>query len=380
MAANQKRARNLTTWIGAADCAARTGLSARALRLYEQQQLIKPIRDANGWRRYSSTDLSRLNTIAVLKILGLSLSQIRTQLSTGSSSLEGVLRIQMEAWKARKATAEEAIALVEGALNQVKLHRQVSIDQMCELVRRLEMNSYVPGFRRLIAENITPDESQSWSTWWAQHPDDLAESGRYFEAQNVLFHELKAAMDAGVDAGSTQAGSLMVRWESLLLTHHVRERAVRQMRWNYDVTLKWYTVGHKNRVAEREFEDGVAASDIYTPEFAAFLDAAYQKSDHGKALNAVHDAVATAMAAGKSPSSAEAQRLAQRFSALCAALSLGDPLIHAQFALFIERVNHGDQERSKSKAWHFLQMALEAHHTSRPALRGKSPQPELRAD
>jgi DNA-binding transcriptional MerR regulator len=104
-----------TAWISAAQCAARTGLSARALRVYEQQKLLKPARDSNGWRQYSSADLTRLNTIAVLKALGLTLSQIRAQLVSGSSSLEGVLHMQMEAWRARKTAAEDAIALVQGS-------------------------------------------------------------------------------------------------------------------------------------------------------------------------------------------------------------------------------------------------------------------------
>jgi DNA-binding transcriptional MerR regulator len=366
-----------TSWISAAQCAALTGLSARALRVYEQQKLLKPVRDSNGWRRYSSADLTRLNTIAVLKALGLTLSQIRAQLVSGSASLEGVLHMQMEAWRARRTAAEDAIALVQGALKHIRRHREIPVDRMCELVRCLEINGYVPDYQGLIAKHITTDDSQAWSAWWVEHPDDLAESGRYLEAQSFLFRELKAAMDAGANPGATQVGSLMARWESLFLRHHVRERAVRQMSWNYDVTLKWYTVGHKNRVAERESKNRKAGEDdLYTAEFAGFLDAAYQQSAHGRALNAVHDAAAALIAARASPSSPEAQRLAVRFAALCSTFSLGDPLIHAQFALFIERVNHGSEEPKKAKSWQFLKTALEIHRAfvSRPGRKNSAPE------
>ena len=64
-------------WLNAADCAARTGLTIRALRVYEREGLLKPGRAANGWRRYGPDDLLRLNTISVLKALGLTLAQIR---------------------------------------------------------------------------------------------------------------------------------------------------------------------------------------------------------------------------------------------------------------------------------------------------------------
>ena len=376
MAAKRKIMAN--TWIGAAECSARTGLSTRALRIYEQQNLIKPARDSHGWRRYSGVDLTRLNTIAVLKALGLTLSQIRSQLKSGSSSLEGVLRMQMDAWLARKAAAEDAIALVRGALEHVKRHREVSIDRMCELVRCLEMNSYIPDIRGLIAKHITADDSQAWSAWWVEHPDDLAESGRYFEAQNSLFRELKAAMDAGAKPADPQVRSLMARWESILLLHHVRERAVRQMSWNYDLTLKWYTVGHKNRVAEPEIADRkVRGNDLYTVSFAAFLDAAYQNSAHGKAMNVVHEATAALIAKGKLPLSLEGRRVANSFAALCNKFSLGDPLIHAQFASFIERVNHGSEQPRKAKIWNFLEAALREHSTSASTPRDKYLPPAL---
>ena len=52
-------------WLTAADCAARTGLTVRALRVYERAGLLKPGHSANGWRRYGPDDLMRLNTISV---------------------------------------------------------------------------------------------------------------------------------------------------------------------------------------------------------------------------------------------------------------------------------------------------------------------------
>lgn len=44
--------------------AARTGLTVRALRVYEREGLLRPSRAANGWRRYGPNDLMRLNTIS----------------------------------------------------------------------------------------------------------------------------------------------------------------------------------------------------------------------------------------------------------------------------------------------------------------------------
>src|SRR5690348_15051292 len=66
-----------TEWLTAAECALRTGLTVRALRVYESYGLITPGRSAAGWRRYGAQELLKLNEIGLLKILGLTLNQIR---------------------------------------------------------------------------------------------------------------------------------------------------------------------------------------------------------------------------------------------------------------------------------------------------------------
>jgi DNA-binding transcriptional MerR regulator len=83
-------------FLTAAECAARTGVTVKALRIYERQGLIKPPRSPNGWRRYGPTELERLNSIVILKGLGLTLSQIRSVLAEKPPSLLRILRIHAE--------------------------------------------------------------------------------------------------------------------------------------------------------------------------------------------------------------------------------------------------------------------------------------------
>lgn len=63
-------------YLTAAERASRTGLTIRALRVYEQFGLISPTRTAGGWRQYGQHDIVRLHTINVLKAAGLSLLKI----------------------------------------------------------------------------------------------------------------------------------------------------------------------------------------------------------------------------------------------------------------------------------------------------------------
>jgi DNA-binding transcriptional MerR regulator len=128
-------------FLSAADCASRTGLTARALRVYEEFGLIAPRRSAGGWRQYGPHDLMKLNTIALLKTAGLSLAQIGevTCSSAGEPTLQQFLAIQLDTWKRRRADAERGQAIAEAALNRLRADQSLSVDELCKLIRSLEM-------------------------------------------------------------------------------------------------------------------------------------------------------------------------------------------------------------------------------------------------
>jgi DNA-binding transcriptional MerR regulator len=128
-------------FLSAADCASRTGLTVRALRVYEKFGLIAPRRSAGGWRQYGPHDLKRLNTITLLKSAGLSLAQIGevTCGSAGEPALHQVLAMQLDTWKRRQAEAERGHALAEAALKRLMANQSLSVDELCNLIRNLEM-------------------------------------------------------------------------------------------------------------------------------------------------------------------------------------------------------------------------------------------------
>jgi DNA-binding transcriptional MerR regulator len=71
--------------------AQRLGVSAKALRLYEQHGLINPRRTAAGWRAYGPEVMARAAEIVTLRTLGLSLSQIARVLGDDPQGLEPAL-------------------------------------------------------------------------------------------------------------------------------------------------------------------------------------------------------------------------------------------------------------------------------------------------
>jgi len=73
------------------EAAKRLGVSAKALRLYEQRGLIAPLRTAAGWRTYGPGEMSCAAEIVALRALGLSLAQVAGVLKGDAQSLEPAL-------------------------------------------------------------------------------------------------------------------------------------------------------------------------------------------------------------------------------------------------------------------------------------------------
>lgn len=103
----------------------RTGIPARLLRYYEEQDLLAPARDASGYRDYTDQDVEVARRIRQLLAAGLSTSTIRTVLPClteragrlapiCSDTIEGLQREQ-----ARIEASIEALTASRDAISSV---------------------------------------------------------------------------------------------------------------------------------------------------------------------------------------------------------------------------------------------------------------------
>ncbi len=83
--------RSRDRYLSPAEAARHLGVSAKALRLYEQRRLIRPMRTEAGWRRYGPADIERAAEVVALRSLGLSIGQIARVLAGDGASLEAAL-------------------------------------------------------------------------------------------------------------------------------------------------------------------------------------------------------------------------------------------------------------------------------------------------
>ena len=73
-----------------AEAARRLGVSVKALRVYEQHGLVKPLRSQADWRAYGPEEMARLHQVLALKRLGLPLARIAELLAGQASTLASV--------------------------------------------------------------------------------------------------------------------------------------------------------------------------------------------------------------------------------------------------------------------------------------------------
>lgn len=80
-----------TEFLNASDAAHRLGVSAKALRLYEQRGLLAPVRTAAGWRTYGPEQMARAGEVVAMRALGLSLAQAKRVLEGDPRGLDAAL-------------------------------------------------------------------------------------------------------------------------------------------------------------------------------------------------------------------------------------------------------------------------------------------------
>ncbi len=88
-------------FLNPSEAARRLGVSAKALRLYEQRGLVAPVRTAAGWRAYGPEEMARAAEIAALRRLGLSLAQVAHVLAGDAQALEPALAAHQASIEAR---------------------------------------------------------------------------------------------------------------------------------------------------------------------------------------------------------------------------------------------------------------------------------------
>ena len=344
----------------ASQCARLTGITVKALRVYESSGLIKPARSANGYRIYGQKELVRLNAIATLKSVGLTLAQVREAFEASSPRLPRILQMQLDEWRARRAAAEKAMVIVEAALVRVSARETLSIEELCQLIRSIEMSNVQQVTRTLINEALTPEEEREWSTYYAAlSPQETALHREHFEASRTITQELLRLMNAGAEPASAQVQALIERSNDLNTRCRFREGYVERLAWNAPLTRKLLALGQRLVATTAEATSAGSTDSARTSErFADFMSAAHRASKAGQALAGPLGEARALLARGERPDSAAAEAVARRFVEICSRHNLGAPLAYARWIVEFGPTIRGREAaklyQESGDAWRFI--------------------------
>ncbi len=129
------------TWLTVADCARRTGLTVRALRVYEARGLIVPHRTHKAWRLYGPDQIARLHALVALKSLGFSLARIATLLNDQPADLDRTLALQHATLLDLRDRVDRSLGLVGAARAKHAAGQPLSTDDLITLVKETSMDT-----------------------------------------------------------------------------------------------------------------------------------------------------------------------------------------------------------------------------------------------
>jgi DNA-binding transcriptional MerR regulator len=207
-----------------AETAKRFGISIKALRLYEQRGLLKPLRAANGntgaaWRAYGSDQLARLHQILTLKRLGLSLGQMG-ELLVSQDALDPILAVQERVLTKDSERITRALTLIRKARTKLASGEVLSIDDLAALTQETVMTqqSTAEELKEILTpftqKHLTPQERASLKELTSGQPDDVVK-----KPMKQLLEEAKALMTSG-DATTAAAMDLARRFRAT--TEHLK--------------------------------------------------------------------------------------------------------------------------------------------------------------
>jgi DNA-binding transcriptional MerR regulator len=131
---------SFTQFLSPSAAAQRLGVSAKALRLYEQRGLVTPSRTPAGWRAYGPDEMARAAEIVALRALGLSLAQVARVLADDPQGLEPALaahQVTLEGQIRQLASTVEKLRDLRAGLSHGKS------PTAGELVRLLESSAKI---------------------------------------------------------------------------------------------------------------------------------------------------------------------------------------------------------------------------------------------
>ncbi|MEO7772076.1 MAG: MerR family transcriptional regulator [Gemmatimonadaceae bacterium] len=187
------------------ELAKRTGMSVRALHHYDDIGLLVPaLRTASGHRLYDRHDIERLQQIQSLRLMGISLEEVKRLIDGPAVSPRQLIDVHL-------ARVHEQIAMharLAERLTALAIHLDsahgASIEDLCSIIEAMTtMEQYFTTEQldtlRDRRTRISPEHMREVQDAWAE-----------------IIPAVRQAMDAGTDPASPGVLALARRWKALV--------------------------------------------------------------------------------------------------------------------------------------------------------------------
>lgn len=164
------------------ELARRTGLSVRTLHHYDEIELLSPAgRTAAGHRLYGRAEVERLQRIASLKQIGLSLDEVRECLSRPEYSLDRVLELQIERLdeeverrrRLRDLIQELRDRLGSGEVSLDDITRTIEVTTMYEKYYTPEQLEQLEQRREQVGQDRIEEVQREWQDLFAAYTEAM---------------------------------------------------------------------------------------------------------------------------------------------------------------------------------------------------------------
>ena len=163
----------------------RTGLTAKAIRLYESKGLLKPARETeNDYRDYTEEDVARLKTIAILRKLDLSVAEIK-EWTDGQAGLSDLLHRVSARGMLETEKADDRVKLSVELLEILEEEPDKPLDEAVAEAEEL---------RKLMAELDAAQESFRGNLMWPVWMTVIAMGPVLWTFFRIFLGEAKEAM------------------------------------------------------------------------------------------------------------------------------------------------------------------------------------------
>ena len=226
------------------------GVTVRTLHHYDRVGLLVPQhRSESGYRLYTQDDLLRLERIAVLRYLGLSLREIGEIVRAGKgddADIGGLLRRQAIVLRERRdgiARVLRAVEAAEKALEQTPRETALDSELFQSILKEIAMQETMDWSKKYYSEEAQKAIDVRKSEWSPELQEKISQQW------SEMFAKVEAAIANGVEPTSEEGRRLASEWCSLVgqFTGGNREvanglNAMYADQQNWPVTQKQYVV------------------------------------------------------------------------------------------------------------------------------------------